>query len=40
MDTLLDALGLTLLFTLGSVIIVGGAMWVLYWFFNKMPKVD
>lgn len=40
MDKMLDALGLTLAFTLGSVIIVGGIMWLLYLFFNKMPKAD
>ncbi len=40
MEKVLDALGLTFLFTAGSVIIVGGLMWLLYLFFNRMPKDD
>jgi hypothetical protein len=40
MDNVLDALGLTALFTIGSVAVVGFIMWLLYRFFNKMPKTD
>lgn len=40
MNTIIEALGLTVLFTLGSVAVVGGLMWGLYLFFNKMPTTD
>jgi hypothetical protein len=35
MEQIWQALGLTALFTLGSVTIVGGIMWLLYIYFNR-----
>jgi len=35
MEQIWQALGLTALFTIGSVTIVGGIMWLLYIYFNR-----
>lgn len=41
MDKLLPALGLTALFTIVSVTVVGLLMWLLYRYFNRyLPKQE
>jgi hypothetical protein len=41
MTQIWQALGLTALFTIGSVVVVGGLMWLLYRYFNRsLPKDD
>lgn len=40
MDKIWQALGLTAGMTLLSVTIVGGLMWLLYWYFNRTSKED
>jgi hypothetical protein len=40
MEQVLQALGLTALFTIGFVTIVGGIMWGLYWYFNRFLNRD
>jgi hypothetical protein len=41
MTQIWQALGLTAFFTIGSVVIVGTIMWLLYRYFNRsLPKED
>lgn len=39
MDKIIEALGLTFMFTIIAIIVVGGLMWLLYRYFNRyLPK--